>query len=931
MPYLLMRKYFISLLFVFVISTDYLHAQSLSWAGHFAGGIFKLIGGQDVDQSGNQYIVGGFQGTVDFDPGPGVLNLTTSGGFAITDIFIVKQSANGNLVWVKQIGSTATDVARKVTYNNAGYLEIVGDFRGTVDFDPGAGVVNLTAGPNGDAFILRLSADGNFISIRQFASSTGSSIGIREAETDNSGNLILVTGFSGTIDYDPGPGVLNLTSSGGDNVICKFSSSGNLIWAKQIFTASVLATWTMSVDSENKILFAGYFENTIDFDPGPGIFNMTSDGNSDAFITKLDASGNFLWAKQFKNLGLGSVFCMALDAGDNLFVGGFYEGDTDFDPGPGVFTTIYLGGRDAFVVKLTKEGNFVWAKTISGVLDEQVSVMSVAMDGNALMSFEFQGNPDFDPGPGTHIVTSNGGTDIAIVKFTATGGLDNIKQIGGTAGDFITCAQLDNDDNYYMSGLFASTVDFDPGPAVFNLTATTVNEMFTAKFGRSNYITGNVFQDNNANGIYDAGEYLLSNVLIKAVRAGLNYYAISDTNGYYNLAVDTGSYVITPVFPQYYNAAIPMNQNAAFGALYGRVDTANHFALTPVGMIKDLSAYITNLGPARAGRTTYYRISYLNRGTEAMNASIQLNHDGMLTFNTSSPIPNNYNAPVAVWNFNNLQPSRSGNIDIAATVSSSVVNGNILKSYATINPVAGDANAADNTDTVFHVVTGSFDPNDKKVLPDGAISTGFVSGGSYLNYTIRFQNTGNDTAFLVAIRDTLSNNADINSFQMLSASHPYTVDMHENGIVEWRFENILLPDSNINEPRSHGFVRYRVKPKSSLVPGNEVRNKASIYFDYNTPVVTNETVNIVTVVTGVNPGPEIIGAKVFPNPTGSELFIQCKGEFSYKVFNVAGQLVMSKENNRDEAEIRVVNVQKGVYMVLISNRNGKAVQRIVIQ
>ena len=140
-----------------------------------------------------------------------------------------------------------------------------------------------------------------------------------------------------------------------------------------------------------------------------------------------------------------------------------------------------------------------------------------------------------------------------------------------------------------------------------------------------------------------------------------------------------------------------------------------------------------------------------------------------------------------------------------------------------------------------------------------------------------------------------------------------------------------MPDSNVNERRSHGFVRYRIRPKSNLVAGNEVRNKASIYFDYNAPVVTNETVNIVTVVTGVNPGPEIIGAKVFPNPAGSELFIQSKGEFSYKVFNIAGQLVMSKENNRDKAGISVVKLQKGVYMVLISNRKGKAVQRIVIQ
>ena len=166
------------------------------------------------------------------------------------------------------------------------------------------------------------------------------------------------------------------------------------------------------------------------------------------------------------------------------------------------------------------------------------------------------------------------------------------------------------------------------------------------------------------------------------------------------------------------------------------------------------------------------------------------------------------------------------------------VLGSFLQSNAEVDAFPNDANFFNNKDSIFHLITGSFDPNDKKVTPAGPISTQFINTGKYLDYLIRFQNTGTDTAFLVIIKDSLSQNLDINSFRMISTSHRYILNIKENNILEWTFPNIQLPDSNVNEEASHGYIRFRIKPKSTLITGDEIFNDAAIYFDFNAPVIT---------------------------------------------------------------------------------------------
>jgi uncharacterized repeat protein (TIGR01451 family) len=147
--------------------------------------------------------------------------------------------------------------------------------------------------------------------------------------------------------------------------------------------------------------------------------------------------------------------------------------------------------------------------------------------------------------------------------------------------------------------------------------------------------------------------------------------------------------------------------------------------------------------------------------------------------------------------------------------------------------------------TLKQIVIGSFDPNDKTEANAGIITPAQVTQGDYLNYLIRFQNTGTDTAFNITVRDTLENRLDWNSLQMISASHTYQLAIEDGNKLTWQFNNIKLPYTGIDEPNIHGYIAYRIKPKSTVLVGDTIKNTAGIYFDYNLPIATNTEKTIV--------------------------------------------------------------------------------------
>src|SRR5690606_6323780 len=144
----------------------------------------------------------------------------------------------------------------------------------------------------------------------------------------------------------------------------------------------------------------------------------------------------------------------------------------------------------------------------------------------------------------------------------------------------------------------------------------------------------------------------------------------------------------------------------------------------------------------------------------------------------------------------------------------------MIETTARIDPLTGDPTVWNNVDTLKQIVIGSYDPNDKQVFPSGDITPQQVSQQDSLTYLIRSQNTGTAEAFTVVVRDTLSNNLDLESCEMTSSSHSYEYTLESNGDIKWAFDNLNLPDSNADEPESHGFIKYSIDPKSTLALGD---------------------------------------------------------------------------------------------------------------
>ena len=168
------------------------------------------------------------------------------------------------------------------------------------------------------------------------------------------------------------------------------------------------------------------------------------------------------------------------------------------------------------------------------------------------------------------------------------------------------------------------------------------------------------------------------------------------------------------------------------------------------------------------------------------------------------------------------------------------------------------------------------------------------------------------------------------TLEMLSASHPYNLTISGANILEWRFDNILLPDSNRNEPGSHGFVRYRVKPKNNLTAGSEIRNKAAIYFDFNDAVITNETLTRITIPTSLNPVPDRLISKIYPNPAHSVLHISCPGIFNYSLYNSSGALLKTVINNRDLSGLDVSSLPRGVYIIQLHTKKKSESHKFIV-
>lgn len=349
-------------IFVLKLNTN----GNFMWARKLGGTEAALTTGDGimVDSQGNVYTVGTTDNGSDFDPGPGEYILTVGGDDNIA--FISKLDSEGNFIWAKGIGSLGAEGIFDIAIDQSDNLYLTGYLQGTADFDPGSGEFILSATGLNDLFVLKLDNGGDFIWVKHMQGNavdynriTGQGIAV-----DDMYNIYITGGLRGTVDFDPGAGIYELSTVNADIVeqkafVLKLDENGDFVWAKKTGgTGTNDFAFDIALDKNNNACITGTFEDSVDFDPGEEIFSLYAI-NYDAFVLGLDQEGNFSWAISFPTsdtmLTNGSRGrSIAIDRWNNIYTtGSVLRDNSDFDPDTSsVYYLSTNGGTDIFTHKM---------------------------------------------------------------------------------------------------------------------------------------------------------------------------------------------------------------------------------------------------------------------------------------------------------------------------------------------------------------------------------------------------------------------------------------------------------------------------------------------------------------------------------------------------------------------------------------------------
>ncbi|MDW7690949.1 fibronectin type III domain-containing protein [Flammeovirgaceae bacterium SG7u.111] len=347
-------------------------------------------------------------------------------------------------------------------------------------------------------------------------------------------------------------------------------------------------------------------------------------------------------------------------------------------------------------------------------------------------------------------------------------------------------------------------------------------------------VKGIVFYDENENGIWDEYERALPKINVKLFPE--NEIAISDSSGNIEFEVPYGVYSIDLLKGNYWEATTPAHNFI----LNGEKDTVFHIGVKALVEKPFMASIYINSPRVRCGFEVQYNVTVQNnRDFLLENGKVGFVKDSLFTYETANPVPDEINGDTLLWN-TALAPLGKEVFKIKLRAPSVEHMGDTLRNGLFYSHPLETVPATKSTKTEL---TCAYDPNDKLVTPVGVKEENYTLMSEYLEYTVRFQNTGTDTAFNVEIRDELDDNLDLSTFEVVSNSHAVRTHINKFGEAVFAFDDIHLPDSNVNEPASHGFVMYKAMPKAELPDFTKIENTAYIYFDFNPAIVTNTTLN----------------------------------------------------------------------------------------
>ena len=389
----------------------------LLWSASFGGSEDENGFSIATNDAGDVYAVGSFEGQAVFAPAGPVGVPVTLNSAGRQDMFVVKMSASGELLWAKRIGGSSVDEPKDVAVDNDGNIFIVGRFVSTVDFDPGSGTRNLQAGSSPDAFIVKLTPDGDYLWAYDIGS--GGNEGAEAVAVDGANNVVIAGNFSGTVDFDPGSGEVEKYGDGNaDPFYLKLNKDGGFVWVKTFTSTGFVYAGDVAVDVYDNVLTHGFFRNDMNFDPEGSGRVEASIGAEDSYTAKLGADGQLKWANILGGTSIEFGYGVATDVRGDVYVTGLYYDNPDFDPGSGEVFLPSAGLEDTYLVKYTSNGEFVWVKRTGDSSSDAGYGVDIAPGGDVLLAGNFWGTADLDPEPSATLnVRSAGGSDAFVLKI----------------------------------------------------------------------------------------------------------------------------------------------------------------------------------------------------------------------------------------------------------------------------------------------------------------------------------------------------------------------------------------------------------------------------------------------------------------------------------------------------------------------------------
>ncbi len=461
--------------------------QSLSWVKSL-GNVRETALAQDVN--GDIFVTGYFSAPIDLDGGPEIYELEP---ISFIDGFLAKYDSEGNILWAIQFSggdgsppySASWIECFSVKVDAASNVYITGRLNGSFDLDGSSNSAVYTSSSESDFFIAKYSNYGDF----QWAQIRG---GLNfdygtDLAFDNS-NMVYWTGtFQGSVDFDPGPNSYVLDANGlNDIYVTKFNPDGGFLWAFNLGGTDGDDPESIDVDQNGNIAITGFFRNTVDFDPGPGTYNLTAEVGLEMFVAMYDTDGSFLWANPALGGGADRGNAIRFDHSGHVFVLGEFWGTADFDPGDeeDLVSSVTSNASDIFLAKYDVDGTYLWAKNIGSSSWDIGLGIDIDNSDHLYIVGSVRGEADFDLGSGTVMQgVSSGNNQACLAKYSNDGDYEwsmVLEGMNNSSSGFAIV--VDDFGNSYVTGEYFNPTDFDPNTDSLILSTTGSYSNFLAKY-----------------------------------------------------------------------------------------------------------------------------------------------------------------------------------------------------------------------------------------------------------------------------------------------------------------------------------------------------------------------------------------------------------------------------------------------------------------